>query len=241
MSDPSTVYKTREWYEQYYQKQGGSYRNDLFRNPEVLFQTLASDASVIAALRSTSLEPTTAQILDVGCGGGGSIINFLRLGFDPCNIWGIDILPERIQIARRRFPNINFICGDASSMKEFFKDNRFNLVFEATMFVQITDDHLAQRIADEMLRVVKTNGFIVLTDWRYGKPANASYKALTQERIAQLFHVGTRTELRGVHKGALVPPLGRFLSHRAALGYFLIQTLFSFLVGQVTTVLEKKM
>ena len=116
----------------------------------MLFQTLASDASVIAALRSTPLDPATAQILDVGCGGGGSLITFLRLGFDPCNIWGIDILPERIQIARRRFPNVNFICGDASSMKEF-EDNRFDLVFEATMFVQITDDNLSQRIADETI------------------------------------------------------------------------------------------
>jgi ubiquinone/menaquinone biosynthesis C-methylase UbiE len=239
VSDPSAVYKTREWYEKYYQKQG-SYRNDLLRNPEVLFQTLASDASVIAALRSTLLDPAAAQILDVGCGGGGSIINFLRLGFDPSKIWGIDILPERIRIARSRFPNVNFICGDASSMKEL-EDNRFDLVFEATMFVQITDDNLSQRIADEMLRVAKTNGFIMLIDWRYGKPGNASYKALSQKRIEKLFHIGTRSEVRGVYKGALVPPVGRFISHRAPFVYFLVQTLFPFLVGQVTTVLVKKM
>jgi len=94
---------------------------------------------------------------------------------------------------------------------------------------------------DEMLRVAKTNGFIMLVDWKYGKPGNANYKALSQKRIAKLFHVGTRSEVRGVYKGAVVPPLGRFLSHRAPFAYFLTQTLFPFLVGQVTTVLVKEM
>jgi len=87
-----------------------------------------------------------AKVLDVGCG-GGSLINFLRLGFKPENLTGIDILEERILEAKRRFPNINFVHGDASHMA--FPDETFDIVTESTMFVQLTDDALAHQISNE--------------------------------------------------------------------------------------------
>ena len=60
--------QTRAWYEHYY-KDKGKYRNELLQNPEVLFQTLAYDASVISALRSLHPNPASARVLDVGSGG----------------------------------------------------------------------------------------------------------------------------------------------------------------------------
>lgn len=70
MTEISTSSKTKEWYDQYY-KRHGSDRNSLLRNPEVLFQTLAYDASVIRALRSIKVDPSHSRVLDVGCGEGG--------------------------------------------------------------------------------------------------------------------------------------------------------------------------
>lgn len=75
MNSLSALKNTREWYREYYEKKGAR-RNDLLRNPEVLFQTLAYDRSVITAFRSTNVDPGAAQILDVGCGGGGASIIF---------------------------------------------------------------------------------------------------------------------------------------------------------------------
>ena len=121
-----------------------------------------------------------------------------------------------------------------------FEDNRFDLVLESTMFVQITDDDLAQRIAEEMLRVTKSGGFILLADWRYSKPGNTSYKGLSSARIKKLFHVDARSSLHGVYRGALVPPLGRFISCRMPFLYFMLQSAFPFLAGQVTVLLTKK-
>jgi hypothetical protein len=57
-----------EWYKRYYQGVG-AVRNDLRSNPEVLFQILASEASVVRALRDIRHVPATARVLDVGCGG----------------------------------------------------------------------------------------------------------------------------------------------------------------------------
>lgn len=69
MSDGSTARRTRGWYAAYYRKKGAE-RNDLIRNPEVLFQTLAFEASIIYALEATHLNPALDKVLDVGCGGG---------------------------------------------------------------------------------------------------------------------------------------------------------------------------
>jgi hypothetical protein len=42
-----------------------------------------------------------------------------------------------------------------------------------------------------------------------------------------------------VEKGALVPPVGRFLSSRLPGLYFAVQALMPPLVGQTTTILER--
>ena len=229
--------KTAELYKEYYKKKDAD-RNDLLKNPEVLFQTLAFDRSIISSFASTNIEPETAKVLDVGCGAGGGVINLIRLGFSPSNIYGIDILRDRIAEAKVRFPNINWIYGDASCMK--FEDNFFECVMESTIFLQMTDDELSGRIAKEMTRVTKRGGYIILIDWRYSHPFNKTYKGLSKKRLAKLFDVGTKTSVFKIHKGALVPPIGRFISKNIPSVYFVLQSLFPFLVGQVATVLRKR-
>lgn len=124
-------------------------------------------------------------------------------------------------------------------MEQFFDDSRFDLVFESTMFVQITDDKLARCIASEMMRVLKPGGFILIADWRYNKAGDRTYKAMSNGRIKRLFHIGSLTRQCGVYPGMLVPPVGRLLSRRLPFAYFMAQFMFPFLVGQVVTVLKK--
>ena len=229
--------KTDEVYKKYYSKKGKD-RNNLLRNPEVLFQTLAFDRSVISALSSLNVDPVCAKVLDVGCGGGGSFINLLKCGFLPENFTGIDILEERILKAKRQFSNVNFVLGDASKMQ--FQDETFDIVTESTMFTQLTDDSLAHSITGEMVRVTKTGGYILLVDWRYSKPWDKKhYKGLSIGRIKELFDVGSKASIFKIYRGALVPPVGRFISKNIPSIYFVLQSVFPFLVGQMVTVLRK--
>ncbi len=233
----TTEQGVEEIYKRYHSRKKKD-RNDLLRNPEVLFQVLAFDRSIISAFSSIQLDPKTAKILDVGCGEGASIINLLRLGFLPSNLYGIDILRDKIKQAKIKFPNINWIHGDASSMQ--FEDNFFDCVMESTIFLQMTDDELSDKVAKEMIRVTKKGGYILLIDWRYSHPFNKEYKGLSKKRIINLFNVGSKTSILRTYKGALIPLVGRFISKNIPGIYFLLQSLFPFLVGQVTTVLKKR-
>jgi ubiquinone/menaquinone biosynthesis C-methylase UbiE len=227
---------TQQWYKSYYLKKGAD-RNDLRTNPGVLLQALATEASVVRACRAVDHDCANASVLDVGCGGGGDIHELIRLHYDPGKITGIDVLPDRIQAAKRLWPQIRFVQGDASRME--FADQSFDLVFESTMFATLPDDALSAAIAREMLRVCRPGGYLMLVDWWTPKPGDRSYKALTRRRLANLFAVGRETVVLRTYRGALVPPLGRWLSKWFPSAYFAVAAVFPFLVGQVTYVLQK--
>ncbi len=228
--------ETQHWYKEYYQKKGQD-GNDLLTNPEVLFQHFGFEYSVISALRKIKFDKKRARILDVGCGVGGILARFLQLGFEPNNLYGIDIIDKRIVVAKSRYSNLNFIHDDASSMP--FESNYFDLVIESTMFVQITDETLSQEIASEMLRVTQPSGHILLIDWRYSKPGNSNYLGVSTKRIRKMFSVGSSSKIICQVHGAIVPPVGRKISKYLPSAYFILRAVFPFLAGQQATLLQK--
>lgn len=225
---------TEAWYSAYYAHLGAS-RNDRL-NPEVVFQDFATEEAIRRALRRVDLDRPNAKILDVGCGMGSSLSRFLALGMRPENLFGIDILAERID--KTPYQGMNLSVGDAQSMT--YPDGKFDLVMESTMFVQITDESLATRIADEMLRVTRPGGHILICDWRYGRPGKSdAYRAVGNSRIHRLFRVDSECDFVSSYSGALVPPIGRRLSRWAPSTYFLFRRIFPPMVGLTVTLLRR--
>ena len=227
---------SKELYSEYYRNLGED-RNDLLRNPEVLFQTFAIDRANIAALRSLSLDKATTRILDVGCGSGAGLLQFIRLGFNPANLAGIDSDSSRIEEGKLFLPGVDLGVADAAAMP--FEDGAFDLVFESTMLGTLESQSLLAAIASEMIRVTRSGGHIMLADWRYSRKGSGVKTAISSSKIAELFGVGRLTRVVHQERGALVPPLGRRLSRFAPSLYFLVQALLPFASGQVTTVLRK--
>jgi len=161
----------------------------------------------------------------------------MQLGFVPSNLYGIDIINTRIENGKIRYPNINLVCGDASSMP--YDSNYFDLTLESTMFVQITNEQISQDISTEMLRVTKKDGYILLIDWRYSKPRNTTYLGLSTKRIQKLFLVKSSSKIICQELGALVPPIGRAISKYMPSSYFLLRAVFPFFAGQTATLLQK--
>jgi SAM-dependent methyltransferase len=235
-ADDTTRLATERYYSDYEARKGAD-RNDVLHNPEVLFQVLAAEAALISALRFLGPDRMQTKVFDVGCGDGTSLLPFLRLGFDPSNLMGVDIRTEKIRIAQERYPALQFQCADASNLQ--FPDEAFDLVQESMIFLQIPDDDLSSRIAREMLRLTKIGGHLVLSDWRFGKIGSREFNPLNRARISRLFEVGRMTIVRKVFRGSLVPPVGRFISKNLPSLYFTVRALFPFLVGQQVTVLQR--
>lgn len=233
---PEAQEGTAQWYADYYRTRGAD-RNDVLRNRGVLFQHLAHEAAYLRALRHVLVDWGSAQILDVGCGSGGSLVTFLAVGSEPRNLWGVDILPERVEEAQRKFPSMHFETADARELP--YGDASFDVTCESTMFVQLTDESMASAIADEMIRVTRPGGYIVLSDWRYNRPGDKEYVAVSSRRIARLFGVGSRTVSVAAERGSLVPPIGRRLSAYAPWAYFLVHAVIPALAGHVVTVLRR--
>ena len=223
-------------YDEYYKRHGAD-RNDLLANPEVLFQSFAVDRANIAALRSIELDRSTARVLDVGCGQGAGLLQFIKLGFTPSNLTGIDSSADRIEKARATLPIASFEVADAQTMP--FDNGSFDLVFESTMLGTLESQSLLASIATEMIRVTRRGGYIMLTDWRYSRRGSGVKTAITPAFITEAFDVGRSTEVVTRIRGALAPPIGRRLSRVAPSLYFLVQTLVPFAAAQMTTVLRR--
>ena len=158
------------------------------------------------------------KILDVGCGSGGHLRRFLDYGALPANLSGIDLMIPRIEQARSLHPGINWSVGSAHKLP--YADATFDLVMSFVVFSSILDESLRQRIVDEMWRVHKPGGLILVYDFMYSNPRNAAVVGVSQRKVKQLFQrPGVRFDFRRI---TLAPPVSRIVAPRA---YWLATTL----------------
>lgn len=158
------------------------------------------------------------NILDVGCGSGTQLGRFISYGAQPENLAGIDLLAERIELARSSYPSIDWRVGSAHQLP--FPDASFNLVMLFTMFSSILDRSLRQSIADEIWRVRKPDGLILCYDFAFSNPRNPAVEGISRRELQLLFkRPGTRFDFRRV---TLAPPISRLLARRAS---WLVNTL----------------
>ena len=156
-------------------------------------------------------------ILEVGCGTGVWLREFVKWGALPEHLVGIDLLPERIEKARKLCPcGVTLECGNAARLE--FPNNCFDLVLQSTVFTSILDRSLRHAVAAEMLRVLKPNGFIIWYDLYWNNPRNPDVRGIRGREIRELF-CGCQVRLRRV---TLAPPIGRFIARYSLLLYMLL-------------------
>lgn len=176
-------------------------------SPSHLFIVQSRERAVLKTLKSKGFSDLKdKRILDIGCGDGTILRNFIQYGASPENCFGIDLLPDRIQQASRLSPNLHFTCGDASSLP--FKDASFDIVLQYTVFTSILDKDMKKNIADEMKRVLKHKGIIVWYDFFVNNPRNPNVKGVKQQEVRSLFK-GYDIQIYFL---TLAPPLVRLLS-----------------------------
>jgi ubiquinone/menaquinone biosynthesis C-methylase UbiE len=160
------------------------------------------------------------KILEIGCGRGFWLREFIKWGANPQNITGVDLLADSVAIAKQLCPEgVRIECG--SGTKVGFLDGCFDLVLQSTVFSSILDFSTRQQIASEMLRLVKAGGVILWYDFHVNNPRNPDVQGVNKREIFRLFP-NCRIDLRRI---TLAPPLARLLAPSSLLTCYLLERL----------------
>jgi ubiquinone/menaquinone biosynthesis C-methylase UbiE len=174
------------------------------------------------------------NILDVGCASGYGLTPFLLTGFSSEQLCGIDLFEDRINMGRKKYPGFDLLLGDAVKMP--YPDNHFDMVMEQFCFCHIESDEVREKIARQMLRVVKPDGYILVHDWIVGSPKR-HYNGVSRKKIEHLFDWA---EIIKVFPSQLAPPIGRVLSKYMPSTYMMVRALLPFLTLSKITLLKKR-
>jgi SAM-dependent methyltransferase len=145
------------------------------------------------------------RVLEIGCGMGRVLEQLISLGANPQLIAGIDLLEERIEVARRRLPEADLRVADARSLP--CPDESFDVVVAFTVFSSILELQIARQVAREMCRVLKPGGVVVHYDFQYNNPWNRNVRGVKRAEVEGYFD-GFRG---GWKRLTLFPPLARRL------------------------------
>jgi ubiquinone/menaquinone biosynthesis C-methylase UbiE len=179
--------------------------HDSWSDPAYRFMRQERERRTLALLaRELSAPISTLRILDVGCGTGNWLMDVVRWGAAPENVFGVELLADRVATARRlAAPGVTVTQGDISMLAH--PDASFDVVIQSTVFSSILDEARRRRTATEMRRVVRPNGIIVWYDFHVDNPRNTDVRGVPQPEIRALFP-GCAIRMERI---TLAPPISR--------------------------------
>jgi ubiquinone/menaquinone biosynthesis C-methylase UbiE len=158
------------------------------------------------------------RVLDIGCGTGYWLREFVQWGARPEHLTGVDLLADRIAKAQALCPaTVSLRCADARALP--FADDSFDIVLQSTVFTSVLDPAIRQRIAEEMLRVLSPDGLILWYDFHVGHPRNRDVRGVPKREVRALFP-GCRLDLA---RATLAPPVVRILARYSWLACALLE------------------
>lgn len=117
------------------------------------------DTTTRETLRRLALRPSD-QMLDVGCG-TGTLLEALGRNFSGVRLCGLDPSAEMLALARQKLgPAVPLARGWGEAMP--FADDTFDVVVSCSVFHYLRGPLQALQ---EMRRVLRAGGRLVLTDW----------------------------------------------------------------------------
>lgn len=177
-------------------------------NPEVILSTLEFQREMLFLFGSvcgfTAEDLRRLKVVDVGCGFGGNLLTFLRFGVAPENLFGIELLTDRVAYARARVPpSVVIHEGDASTAD--LPASTQDVVLQSVVFSSLLSDSFQQQLADQMWSWLRPGGGVLWYDFIYNNPSNADVRGVPLKRVRELFPEGEITTRRIT----LAPPISR--------------------------------
>lgn len=144
------------------------------------------------------------DLVEVGCGAGGNLLELLRLGFAPARLQGVELLPDRLAHARNVLPAaLRLHVGDALGLA--LQPASQDIVFVSTVFSSLLDVDYQGQLAAHLWRWLRPGGAVLWYDFTVDNPRNVDVRGVPRSRVAALFPTGEITWRRVT----LAPPIAR--------------------------------
>jgi cyclopropane fatty-acyl-phospholipid synthase-like methyltransferase len=201
-SDPDEPALVRERYA----RRGSQSHYSLLNRSALLMMQERQRAITDVFVRLGWADLANVRLLEIGCGWGGNLLEFLRLGFSPEHLQGIELLSDRAEAARRVLPQaLRISIGDAAAIESPVSLASQDVVYHATVFTSLLNDAFQQRLADRMWAWVRPGGGVLWYDFTVNNPRNPDVRGVSVPRIRELFPAG-RMHVRRL---TLAPPIAR--------------------------------
>jgi SAM-dependent methyltransferase len=204
-----------------YQRRHGRTSEYSMLNVPVYMMAQEKERALIGLICKVGLAPVgDKRLIEIGCGTGDNLLQFLRLGFTADNVVGNDLLEERLAVARGRLPqSIQLLSGDGSRLPEDI--GSFDIVLQSTVFSSILDDGLQERLARRMWQLIASGGGVLWYDFVVDNPRNPDVRGVPLKRVRSLF-----PEARAfvVQRMTLAPPIARAVARLSPVMYTVAAT-----------------
>jgi len=189
-------------------------------NPGNLAMLEERNACLASLLQAGGMWPLKSRrVLDVGCGGGDLLAFFETLGVQREDLFGVDLMAERIEAARNALPGANLSVANGEELP--FPDGSFDVLSLFVVFSSILSERMAQNLASEVMRVLRPGGCVLVYDFRVPSIWNRNTRAIPRRSVRRLFPdfiLSARTV-------TLLPPLARRLGTATRVLYPILSTI----------------
>lgn len=143
------------------------------------------------------------RCFEAGCSSGHNLHTFIQWGAHSGDMAAIDMDPEMAAHMRTHSPEIRMHEGSAEQIPE--ANESFDLSIAFTLFSSVPDEEASSAIADELFRITRPGGLIVVYDMTRRNPRNRNVHPVTVDAIRRWF---PKCPLK-VRRITLAPPIAR--------------------------------
>ncbi len=172
------------------------------------------------------------KYLDIGCGNGGNLTILNSMGVEPNCLYGNDIMPNRIEEAKKRLPTLAHL--DCNNFLEIpYQENFFDCIFLYTVLSSILDLDFQKALIQKAKSLLKPGGVIIIYDFIYNNPANPDVRRIDIGFLKKTFIPLSYS----IKKATIIPPIARKFNKFPII--LRLMSLFSFLKSHRFIYLQK--